>query len=31
DTAHVDFPKFVNEVASRYALAILDNLMRELK
>ena len=31
DTAHVDFPKFVNEVASRYALAILDSLMRELK
>ena len=28
DTAHVDFPKFVNEVASRYALAILDALMR---
>jgi adenosylhomocysteine nucleosidase len=31
DTAHVDFPKFVSEVASRYALAILDHLMRELK
>lgn len=28
DTAHVDFPKFVTEVASRYALAILDELMR---
>ena len=28
DTAHVDFPKFVNEVASRYALAILDAFMR---
>ena len=31
DTAHVDFPKFVNEVASRYALAILDAFMRGLK
>lgn len=31
DTAHVDFPKFVNEVASRYALAILDAFMRESK
>ena len=30
DTAHVDFPKFVTEVASRYALAILDELVREL-
>ena len=30
DTAHVDFPKFVSEVASRYALAILDDFMREL-
>ncbi|MCA3239483.1 MAG: 5'-methylthioadenosine/adenosylhomocysteine nucleosidase [Curvibacter sp.] len=30
DTAHVDFPKFVNEVASRYALAILDDFMRDL-
>ena len=31
DTAHADFPKFVSEVASRYALAILDGFMRELK
>ena len=30
DTAHVDFPKFVTEIASRYALAILDEFMREL-
>lgn len=31
DTAHVDFPKFVREVASRYALAILEAFMYELK
>jgi adenosylhomocysteine nucleosidase len=31
DTAHVDFPKFVREVASRYALAVLDEFMRGLK
>ena len=30
DTAHVDFPKFVTEVASRYALAIIDEFVREL-
>jgi adenosylhomocysteine nucleosidase len=30
DQAHVDFPKFVTEVASRYALAIIDELMRKL-
>ena len=30
DTAHVDFPEFVSEVASRYALAILDVFMRDL-
>jgi adenosylhomocysteine nucleosidase len=30
DSAHVDFPKFVTEVASRYALAIIDELMRKL-
>jgi adenosylhomocysteine nucleosidase len=30
DTAHVDFPKFVTEVASRYALAIIDEFLREL-
>ena len=28
DTAHVDFPKFVSEVASRYALAILDEFLK---
>ncbi|WP_114972795.1 5'-methylthioadenosine/adenosylhomocysteine nucleosidase [Rhodoferax ferrireducens] len=27
DQAHVDFPLFVTEVASRYALAIIQNLM----
>ena len=31
DTAHVDFPKFITDVASRYALAILDAFLRELK
>ena len=30
DTAHVDFPKFVSEVASRYALAIMNGLMLQL-
>jgi len=30
DTAHVDFPRFVTEVASRYALAIIDQFVREL-
>jgi adenosylhomocysteine nucleosidase len=30
DSAHVDFPKFVTEVASRYALAIIDEFMRKL-
>jgi len=30
DQAHVDFPKFVKEVASRYALAIMDGFMRRL-
>jgi adenosylhomocysteine nucleosidase len=30
DTAHVDFPKFVSEVASRYALAIMSGLMLQL-
>lgn len=30
DTAHVDFPQFVTTVASRYALAILDEFVREL-
>ncbi len=30
DTAHVDFPKFVSEVASRYALAIIDEFVRGL-
>lgn len=31
DTAHVDFPRFVSEVASHYALAIVDEFVRELK
>lgn len=30
DMAHVDFPKFVSEVASRYALAIIDAFVRGL-
>jgi len=30
DTAHVDFPQFVREVASRYALAIIDEFVRSL-
>lgn len=30
DSAHVDFPKFVTEVASRYALAIIDGFVRGL-
>ena len=30
DTAHIDFPHFVNEVASRYALAIIKQLMQSL-
>jgi len=30
DTAHIDFPRFVNEVASRYALAIVNELLRTL-
>jgi adenosylhomocysteine nucleosidase len=30
DTAHVDFPKFVRDVASRYALAIIDEFVRQL-
>jgi adenosylhomocysteine nucleosidase len=30
DTAHVDFPQFVTEVASRYALAIIDEFVRGL-
>lgn len=30
DTAHVDFPQFVNEVASVYARKIVDSLMRSL-
>ena len=29
DHAHVDFPKFISEVASRYALAIIGEFMRE--
>lgn len=30
DTAHIDFPRFVNEIASRYALAIIKQLMQSL-
>ena len=30
DTAHIDFPRFVNEVASRYALAIVNELLQKL-
>jgi len=30
DQAHVDFNKFVNEIASRYALAIIDGFMMRL-
>lgn len=30
DAAHVDFPKFVTEVASRYALAIIDEFVRRM-
>ncbi len=30
DTAHIDFPQFVRDVASRYALTIIDALIREL-
>ncbi len=30
DTAHVDFPRFVTDVASRYALAIIDEFVRAL-
>ena len=30
DTAHVDFPRFVTEVASRYALVIINALMQKL-
>jgi adenosylhomocysteine nucleosidase len=30
DTAYIDFTRFVNEVASRYALAIINELLRTL-
>lgn len=30
DTAHVDFPQFVRDVASRYALVIIDEFVRQL-
>lgn len=30
DTAHIDFPQFVTDVASRYALAIIDEFVRAL-
>mgnify|MGYP000873044748 CR=1 FL=1 len=31
DSAHVAFPKFISEVASRYALAIIDAFMHALR
>ena len=30
DTAHVDFPRFLREVASRYSGAIIDALLTQL-
>ena len=30
DTAHVDFPSFIDQVASRYALAIVERLLKTL-
>jgi adenosylhomocysteine nucleosidase len=30
DTAHIDFPRFVTEVASRYAQAIINALLQKL-
>lgn len=30
DTAHIDFPRFVTEVASRYAQAIVNELLQKL-
>ena len=30
DTAHIDFTRFVNEIANRYALAIIKQLMQSL-
>ena len=30
DTAHVDFPSFVDHVASRYALAIVEQFLKTL-
>jgi adenosylhomocysteine nucleosidase len=30
DTAHIDFPRFVTEVASRYAQAIVKELLQKL-
>jgi adenosylhomocysteine nucleosidase len=30
DSAHVDFPQFVTEVARHYALAIMNALVRSL-
>ena len=30
DAAHVDFQKFVTDVASRYSVAIIDGFMRRL-
>ena len=30
DTAHVDFPSFINQVASKYALAIVEKFLKTL-
>ena len=30
DAAHVDFPKFIQTIASRYSVAVLDRLLRAL-
>ena len=30
DAAHVDFPKFVRSIASRYAQAVIENLCKQL-
>jgi len=30
DSAHLDFPRFIDQVASRYALFLMDGLLRQL-
>jgi adenosylhomocysteine nucleosidase len=30
DAAHVDFPRFIQSIASRYSVAVLDRLLRAL-